>query len=75
MKNKILLLASLFLPAISFAQNATASAETATWFSPYYPLINSPYLSASIVLIRDVTIIAVLWLILYKQFGEKEKGK
>lgn len=74
MKKNILALASLLLPALSYAQNATAE-STVNYVSPYYPLISSPYLSASLVLIRDVTIIAVLWLILYKQFGEKEKGK
>jgi hypothetical protein len=68
-----LALASLLIPSLSFAQNATV--VTSEWFSPYYPLINSPYIAGTITLVRDVTIIVVLWMILFKQFGDKEKAK
>ncbi len=70
MKTKFAL-ASLMLPALSFAQNATAVATP--YISPYYPLITSPYLAATLTLLRDITIIVVLCVILFKQFEGKEK--
>jgi hypothetical protein len=75
---KALAFASLFAPSLAFAQNVTqAAAETpaSSWVSPYYPLINSAYLAGTIVLIRDITIILVLWVVLFRQFEGKEKGK
>jgi hypothetical protein len=80
MKTKLLALASLLASPLTFAQNATSQAATATQYVlPYYPLITSPYLSASLVLLRDITIIVVLCVILYQKFNNaplaKEKGK
>jgi hypothetical protein len=71
-----LALATLLASSLAFAQNATAAAPQ--YVSPYYPLINSPYLAATLTLIRDITIIIVLWYILWKQFNPttaKDKGK
>ena len=75
-KIKFLALAPLLASSLAFAQNVTST--TSPYVSPYYPLINSPYLAASLTLIRDITIIVVLWYILWKQFiptSAKEKGK
>ncbi len=63
---------SLLLPAVAFAQNATET--TTEWVSPYYPLINSPYMAGALVLVRDITIIAVLWIIMFKLY-EKHREK
>jgi len=68
-------LASLMLPALSFAQNVSAEVVQALPTTAYSPLINSQYLAASLTLLRDITIIVVLWVILYKQFGDDKKGK
>ncbi|MFH1448232.1 MAG: hypothetical protein ABIG39_05175 [Candidatus Micrarchaeota archaeon] len=69
MKKKLI---SLLLPAIAFAQNATGT--TTEYLSPYHPFINSPYMASAIILVRDITIIVVLWVILFK-FYEKHKAK
>lgn len=69
MKKKLI---SLMLPAIAFAQNSTGA--TTEYLSPYHPFINSPYMAGAIVLVRDITIIVVLWVILFK-FYEKHNGK
>ncbi len=73
---KLLALAPLLASSLAFAQNVTTTAPP--YISPYYPLINSPYVAGTISLIRDITIIIVLWYILWKQFipaSAKEKGK
>jgi len=71
MQMKKFLLASLLMTSLAFAQNATSATQ---WFSPYYPLINSPYLAGTIALVRDITIIVVLWMLIFKQFSfEKVK--
>ncbi|MFH1470525.1 MAG: hypothetical protein ABIF01_02145 [Candidatus Micrarchaeota archaeon] len=68
-------LASLMLPTLSFAQNVSEQIVQSMPVTTYSPLINSPYLAASLTLLRDITIIVVLWVILYKQFGDDKKGK
>ena len=78
MKIKLFALASLFASSLVFAQNATQAATQTQYISPYYPLITSPYLAASLVLLRDIVIIVVLCVILYQRFNNapaKEKGK
>ncbi|MFH0817218.1 MAG: hypothetical protein V1909_01140 [Candidatus Micrarchaeota archaeon] len=79
MKIKLFALASLYASSFAFAQNATSQASTQIpYISPYYPLITSPYLSASLVLLRDITIVVVLCVILFQKFNNtqvKEKGK
>ncbi len=74
MKIKTLSLTLLLSSVISFAQNATAQAATQPeYLSPYYPLVSDPYVSGTIALVRDITIIVVLWMFFYKYFGEKDK--
>lgn len=68
MRTKII---ALLIPSLAFAQNAT---ETAQCFSPYYPFITSQYMAAALALIRDITIIAVLWVVLFKLY-ERHREK
>jgi hypothetical protein len=66
------LLALLALSPLAFAQNASNAASS--YISPYYPLINSPYIAGAIALVRDITIIVVLWL-LYEKFKDSKVDK